>query len=161
MLHRDKYISVGLRGFDAISEMIDVTRDTADDKYLPDFTVKAVGSVLYLRIGRALYVAALRATKLHHEQMNGGTVVALEDMFGGGPWCSLTPEYELLVDSAPTYEARSSDRTRLLSRNGGGPAVPPPPLSVGEGVEARTNSSVIVGEATVIIDPDVTKHSHA
>ena len=84
-------------------------------KYVPDFSVKAMSNVLYLRIRRPHYIAATRATLLERAPKSR-EVDSMEDPFAK-EWkraISVDPENHLKV-AAATEESIKGSRDTLTS----------------------------------------------
>lgn len=88
-------------------------------QYVPDFTLRAVTDVQYLRISKGVYFAALRATLLQHQQRLASQSV---ELYPAG-YNTFDVDLSTEIISRPNdssadprlYELYTSSKTKLLA----------------------------------------------
>lgn len=88
-------------------------------QYVPDFTLRAVTDVQFLRIGKSMYFAALRATLLQHQQRLAAQSVELcppgYNTFAGDLSAEIIPRPNDSSADPRLYELYTSSKTKLLA----------------------------------------------
>lgn len=86
--------------------------------YIPDFTVRATTDVQYLRISKAVYSAALRATLVQYQQQSFGTSIKTPCP----EWTNMnrnmvSPSEPSRCIGDASYDISESSRTKLLAKS--------------------------------------------